>query len=236
MSDIVLSPTRIERIQLAFRVYWLSPFCTGTILLGEPLISWALEANMLATKAYADAYDIHQKIAYQIKTGLPSSPVTFARLTTSSQFQLVNSKDPQDIAILGHELLHWVRNRIQEPITILGAEEVRIARLLYTKFGDFTYYERLSDSSQFLPENYTFGWSERGNALEVYRNQRKWFSWYPQGRYSTKNQNQLHFHGVNYLMPEIGASNRVDFQLGEPAQIPFDQMVQALLPLVQDKR
>lgn len=52
---IVLTDDRIQRVKQAFKVYWLSPFCSGTILLGEQLLSWALDATLLETKAYADA-------------------------------------------------------------------------------------------------------------------------------------------------------------------------------------
>lgn len=228
----MLSVEKKERIQLAFKAYWLSPFCTGTILLGEPLLSWALEAQLLETKAYADAYDTENKIAYQLKTGLPTSPVTFARLTTSSQAQLVNSSKFEDIQQLGYELLEWVANRIQEPLYNLGAKEVRVARLIYTKAGDFTYYERVSDPTHYQPDLYRYKWSENGNALELHRDGLKWFSWYPQGRLNSKNQNQLHFHGENHLMPDEDSLSRFSFRLGLPAQISFEEMLEVLLPLV----
>lgn len=228
----MLSTEKKKRILLAFKAYWLSPFCTGTILLGEPLLSWALNAQLLETKAYADAYDTEKKIAYQLKTGLPTSPVTFARLTTHSQAQLVNSSKPADLQTLSHELLTWVTNRIQEPLHNLGATEVRIARLIYTKLGDFTYYERVSDPKLYNPDLYSYQWSDNGIALELYRNDSKWFSWYPQGRLNSKNQNQLHFHGENHLIPEEDSPNRFNFHLGKPAQISFEQLLDVLLPLV----
>ena len=232
MSQIIRRET-IRRIELAFKVYWLSPFCSGTIQLGETLLSWALEAEMLASKSYADVYNPTAKIAYQIKTGLPKSPVTFARLTTPSQFSLVNSRNSFDCEILGDELLDWVRNRIEEPKMILGAKEVRVARIIYTKSGDFTYYERLVDPTLYDPGAYTWGWSSRGNALEGYKGSEKWFSWYPQGRRGTKNQNQLHYHGENKLIPPGGSGNRHDFSLGRHAQIDFNDMVNALLHLIE---
>jgi hypothetical protein len=197
MSSIVLPQGRKQKIWTVLRAYWLSPFCSGKIELGEQLLSWALSAETLASKAYADAYDSESKIAYQIKTGLPDSPVTFARLTTPSQSDLVNSSLPADAEILGKELLSWVSDRIQQPRIILGAEQVRTARLIYTVSGDFTYYEREADPGNFDPRDYSWQWSSRGNALEGYKNNIRWFSWYPQGRQNTKNQNQLHFHGEN---------------------------------------
>lgn len=234
MSDLTLSSERKERIQLAFKIYWLSPFCTGTILLGEPLLSWALNAELLEGKAFADAYDRQHSIAYQIKTGLPSSPITFARLTTKSQELLVNSANSHDMAILAQELLEWVRNRIQEPKVNLRAKEIHIARIIYTKTGDFTYYERLTDPTLYNPDNYTWQWSVKGNALELYQNEVKWFAWYPQGRLNTKNQNQLHFHGENHLIPTLGASNRLDFQLGQYGRLSLEKMAEALSPLLDD--
>ena len=229
----IISRETIRRIELAFKVYWLSPFCSGTIQLGETLLSWALEAEMLAGKSYADVYNPTTKIAYQIKTGLPSSPVTFARLTTPSQFALANSNDSLDCKILGDELLDWVRNRIEEPKTILGAKEVRVARIIYTKSGDFTYYERPVDPALYDSAAYTWKWSGKGNALEGYKDDEKWFSWYPQGRRGTKNQNQLHYHGENKLIPLGGSGNRHDFSLGRHAQIDFNDMINALLSLIE---
>lgn len=229
----IISRETIHRIELAFKAYWLSPFCSGTVQLGEILLSWALKAEMLASKSYADMYNPTTKIAYQIKTGLPASPVTFARLTTASQFSLVNSSDLFDCEILGGELLDWVRNRIEEPKTNLGAKEVRIARIIYTKSGDFTYYERLVDPTLYDPATYTWKWSSKGNALEGYKGDEKWFSWYPQGRRGAKNQNQLHYHGENRLIPPEGSGNRHDFSLGRPAQIDFNDMLNALLNLIE---
>ncbi|MDX2077640.1 MAG: hypothetical protein SFZ02_14520 [bacterium] len=229
---IILTDETISRIELAFKVYWLSPFCSGTIEIGETLLSWALQATMLSSKAYADAYHSTNQIAYQIKTGLITSPVTFARLTTPSQFDLVNSINQNDIQHLGDELLEWVRNRIEEPKILLGAKEVRVARIIYTKQGDFTYYERLMDINHYLSQDYEWHWSSKGNALEGYRNRVKWFSWYPQGRQGTKNQNQLHYHGENTFLPSVGSKNRHDFRLGTHAQIPFDKMFVALLNLI----
>jgi hypothetical protein len=230
-----LSPETIERIELAFKVYWLSPFCSGTIEIGETLISWALKARMLSSKAYADAYQTDSQIAYQIKTGLPTSPVTFARLTTPSQFQLVNDGNPNSPQLLGAELLAWVQERIEQPKKILNAKEVKIARMIYTKSGNFTYYERLVDSSKYDPSLYRWQWSEKGNALEGYQGDHKWFSWYPQGRFGTKNQNQLHDHGENRLIPVENATNRHDFVLGKHAQFEFDEMIIALLQLLDKK-
>jgi len=221
------------RIELAFKVYWLSPFCSGTIEIGEQLLSWALESTMLSSKAYADAYNEANQIAYQIKTGLPSSPVTFARLTTPSQFNLVNSAQEGDINQLGSEILMWVRNRIEEPKARLGAKEVHIARIIYTREGNFTYYERVDDATYYLSDDYSWHWSLKGNALEGYRKGKKWFSWYPQGRLGSKNQNQLHYHGENVLIPIEGSPNRHDFYLGIPSKIPFDAMVKSLLELIE---
>jgi hypothetical protein len=230
---IVLSGTTKERVYRATKAYWLSPFCAGTIEIGETLLSWALEARALSSKAYADAYSTHTHIAYQIKTGLPSSPVTFARLTTLSQFEFVNDNNATEL--LGRELLAWVRIRIEEPMHILGAQEVRVARLLYTRRGDFTYYERISDPNLYLPEDYHWQWSSKGNALEGYREGQKCFSWYPQGRRGTKNQNQLHYHGENLLIPSVNALNRFDFTLGEPAQIEFDALITTILALLEQE-
>lgn len=230
---IPLDPETIRRVELAFKVYWLSPFCSGVIEIGETLLSWALQADMLAGKAYADAYNPTSRIAYQIKTGLPTSPVTFARLTTPSQFDLVNSNQPADSDTLGSELLDWVRNRVQEPVSILNAREVRVARIIYTRAGDFIYYERLVDPTLYDPESYRWQWSSKGNALEGYRDGDKWFSWYPQGRQGTKNQNQLHYHGENQHIPPVGSASRHDFRLGKHARITFDAMVEALLQLIE---
>jgi len=231
MSEIILSENRKHRIKQAFQAYWLSPFCTGTILLGEPLLSWALEARMLSTKGYADAYDPHSKVAYQIKTGLASSPLTFARLTTKSQFEFVNDPDLAKASLLGHELLEWVKHRVEEPKKLLGAIDVHVARLIYNTKGTFTYYERLSTIDIYDPTHYMWKWSSKGHALEGFRHNERWFSWYPQGREKSKNQNQLHFHGENYLIPDIGLPNRYDFELGEYGQIPFEKMLAALVPL-----
>jgi hypothetical protein len=228
-----INPETLRRVELAFKVYWLSPFCSGTIEIGETLLSWALQADMLASKAYADAYHPATQVAYQFKTGLHNSPVTFARLTTPSQSDLVNRDQPDDLNILGHELLAWVRNRIEEPKTILGAKEVRIARVIYTKSGDFTYYERLVDPTLYDPNADRWQWSSQGNALEGYRHDVKWFSWYPQGRLGTKNQNQLHYHGENQLIPAKDSASRHDFRLGQHAQIDFDAMVTALLQIIE---
>lgn len=228
-----LSEETIQRVELAFKVYWLSPFCSGTIELGETLLSWALKAELLSSKAYADAYDAKNRIAYQIKTGLPTSPLTFARLTTPSQFDLVNSSESNDINILGEELLTWVKHRIDEPKTILGAKEVRISRIIYTKSGDFIYYERIVDPNLYDPKHYKWKWSERGNALEGSKNGEKWFSWYPQGRQGAKNQNQLHYHGENKLIPPIESKSRYDFRLGQHAQISFDDAFRELLKLIE---
>lgn len=189
---------------------------------------------MLSSKAYADAYESTKQIAYQIKTGLLSSPVTFARLTTPSQFSLVNSTNQADIQQLGDELLTWVQNRIEEPKQLLGAKEIRVARIIYTKNGNFTYYERLMNAEHYLLSDYEWQWSIKGNALEGYRNGAKWFSWYPQGRQGTKNQNQLHYHGENTLIPQVDSKSRYDFYLGEHSQIPFDKMVNALLNLIEE--
>lgn len=232
--EITLDNETVSRIELAFKVYWLSPFCSGTIEIGETLLSWALQATLLSSKAYADAYESTKQIAYQIKTGLPSSPVTFARLTTPSQLKLVNSTHTKDIQQLGNELLTWVQNRIEEPKQQLGAKEVRVARIIYTKDGHFTYYERLMDMMHYLPSDYQWRWSIKGNALEGYRNHEKWFSWYPQGRQGTKNQNQLHYHGENMLIPAVGDKSRYDFYLGSHAQVPFDKMVNVLLKLIEE--
>ena len=230
---MILSDLTKERVYRAIKAYWLSPFCPGTIEIGETILSWALGAKSLSSKAYADAYNPETRIAYQIKTGLPSSPVTFARLTTPSQFDLVN--DDKAVGNLGHELLIWVQARIQEPQNLLGAEEVRIARLIYTRHGDFTYYERLSEPSLYSPEKYDWRWSIKGNALEGYHESQKIFSWYPQGRRGTKNQNQLHYHGENLLIPPIDAPTRFDFSLGEPGQIEFDIFITTILTLLKEQ-
>jgi hypothetical protein len=234
LNDLVLSERKQQRIQDALKAYWLSPFCTGTILLGEPLLSWALEAEMLASKAYADAFDKANGIAYQIKTGQPKSPVTFARLTTPSQFQWVNANHSLAAATLGDELLYWVRSRIEEPKQRLNAVEVRVARLIYTVGGQFIYYERHSIVAVFDPSDYQWQWSAAGNALQGYRNGQHWFSWYPQGRQNSKNQNQLHFHGENALIPTMGSPNRMDFTLGQYGQISFDRMLNAINKLLED--
>lgn len=227
---MILTEATKERVYRAIKAYWLSPFCDGTIEIGEILISWAIGARTLSSKAYADAYNPETQIAYQIKTGLPSSPLTFARLTTSSQFDLVN--DDKAATILGNELLAWVRSRIEEPKAFLGAREVRIARLIYTRAGDFSYYERLSEPSHYLPEDYSWQWSSKGNALEGYRAGEKAFSWYPQGRRATKNQNQLHYHGENLLIPTPNSPNRFDFSLGKAGQIEFDVFITKILELL----
>lgn len=232
-SQIILSEQIKQRIEHAFRAYWLSPFCSGVIQIGETLVSWALEATLLGTKAYADAYNPKTKTAYQIKTGLHSSPVTFARLTTPSQFELVNSSSQADIDALGKELLEWVQQRINEPRAILGAEHVHVARIVYSKTGSFTYYERDVSNDPHDPKDFTWRWSNEGNALEgYYWGEHKWFSWYPQGRRNTRNQNQVHFHGENALMPSIDALNRYDFYLGQHARIPFDKFISVLQPLL----
>lgn len=230
----ILSTYTKERVEEAIQAYWLSPFCSGVIELGETLLSWALEAQMLASKAYADAYQPEHQIAYQIKTGLPTSPVTFARLTTASQFQLVNSSKQSDLDKLGYELLDWVRHRIMEPIESLNTKEVRVARLIYTKDGTFTYYERLVSPDLYQPKDYVWRWSEKGNALEGYKGDQKWFSWYPQGRDGTRNQNQLHDHGENILIPSSGTSSRHDFSLGPPSQIDFEHFFNAIQPLIEN--
>jgi hypothetical protein len=231
-----LSPKTKQRVELVFKAYWLSPFCSGTVEIGETLVAWALQAEMLIGKAYADAYDASTKTAYQIKTGLPTSPVTFARLTTPSQFDLVNSNHSTDINVLGYELLEWVRNRIEEPKQIYDATFVKLSRIIYTKRGEFTYYERIEDPTLHNPQLYTWQWSEKGNALEGYHNNEKWFSWYPQGRRGTKNQNQLHYHGENKLIPPIGSFARHDFVLGRYSQIGFDEFMNAILKLIDENQ
>lgn len=233
-NPIILSEQTKQRIEQAFRAYWLSPFCSGVVQIGETLISWALDAVLTNGKAYADAYNTKTKIAYQIKTGLHSSPVTFARLTTPSQFNLVNSSNQADANILGRELLDWVQHRINEPRTMLGASRVHIARVVYSNIGNFIYYERNVENDSLNYENFTWRWSNKGNALEGYYFERKWFSWYPQGREKTRNQNQVHFHGENALIPESGAPNRHDFYLGKHAQISFSKFMDTLQPLLDD--
>lgn len=232
-NQVILSEQTKKRMEQAFRAYWLSPFCSGVVQIGETLVSWALEAELIGTKEYADAYNTKTKTAYQIKTGLHSSPVTFARLTTPSQFDLVNSSSQTDIDTLGRELLEWVQRRINEPRTVLKAEHVHVARIVYSQIGNFTYYERDVSGDPHNPQDFTWRWSSKGNALEgYYLGERKWFSWYPQGRRSTRNQNQVHFHGENVLMPDASAPNRYDFHLGEHARITFDTFMTALQPLL----
>lgn len=136
--------------------------------------------------------------------------------------------------VLANELLAWVRQRIQEPLTNLGAQDVRVANITYTKQGDFTYYERHVNPTNYQPEDFDARWSESGKALELYKGDDKWFSWYPQGRQNSRNQNQLHFHGENHLTPDADAPNRFDFMLGEYGTIEFNVMLNALLPLVDD--
>jgi hypothetical protein len=231
--DIVLSEETKVRVDAVFKTYWASPFCAGTIELGEVLLAWALRADLTQTKQYADAIQTESGIAYQIKTGLRTSPVTFARVTTPSQEQLVNSPDWEHINTLGHELLEWMRQRITQPYQWPHIKEVRVARVLYTKRGEFTYYERAVASQTDVPDLQSWRWSEAGNALEGYLGNVKWLSWYPQGRQNTRNQNQLHFHGENELIPPPGASNRIDFSMGSPARISFDEIITLLKPLVE---
>ncbi|GEM_PF-4562321 len=232
LPPIQLTEQTKQRLEAGFRAYWLSPFCAGTIEIGEPIIAWALGASHLGTKAFADAYNIQTKVAYQIKTGLVNSPVTFARLTTPSQSQLVNSDHQADRDRLGAELLAWVHARINEPKALLGAEQVRVARIIYTQIGSFTYYERDTAHDPYDPSQFSWIWSTKGNALEGYYENKKWFSWYPQGRLQTKNQNQLHFHGENAFIPPAGAANRHDFYLGKFGRITFDDFMKAMLPIV----
>ena len=234
-SQIVLSVQTKQRIEQAFHTYWLSPFCSGVVQIGETLVSWALEATLLGTKEYADAYNTKTKTAYQIKTGLYDSPVTFARLTTHSQSDLVNSANQTDIDTLGKELLAWVHHRINEPRTVLGATHVRVARVVYSRGGNFIYYERDVSGDPQESKDFVWRWSSKGNALEgYYLGKHKWFSWYPQGRRTTRNQNQVHFHGENALAPRAESPNRYDFYLGEPARIPFDKFMITLQPLLDE--
>lgn len=230
-DGIVRSEETKQRIHQAFRVYWLSPLCPGIVQLGETLVGWALQAALTGGKAYADAFNLQTKTAYQIKTGLRSSPVTFARLTTSSQLNLVNTGRQNDANLLGAELLAWVWQRINQPREVLGAEKIRVARIIYSRLGQFTYYERDVTTDPYDPNDFVWRWSSKGKALEGFYKDRRWFSWYPQGRLATRNQNQLHFHGENDLIPKAGAPNRYDFNLGEPAQVSFDKFMTVVQPL-----
>lgn len=234
-DEVVLSQQTKQRIEQAFRAYWLSPLCSGDIEVGETVVSWALGAARIGTKAFADAFNVTTKTAYQIKTGLLTSPVTFGRLTTPSQFELVNSPKQEDLNRLGRELLEWVWRRINEPKTVLEANQVRVARVIYSQIGNFTYYERDVSTDPHDPQMFTWKWSNGGKALEGYYSEypeRQWFSWYPQGRLGTRNQNQLHFHGENKFIPSEGALNRYDFYLGKHARISFDDFMGVLQPLI----
>lgn len=231
----MLSQHTRERVELVFKVYWLSPFCTGTVELGETLLSWALRAERIPKKSFTDLFDYETKTSYQVKTGLEGGIVTFARLTTSSQPNLVDSTSPYDWEILGNELLEWVRKRIQEPREEFGAKHIKVARIVYTRDGNFTYYERHVDPDQYDPSLHYWEWRFEGSALNGYLNEEKWFSWYPQGRSSTRNQNQLHFHGEWILMPERGSPDRHDFILGPPAQINFSDFIQVMAPLIRSR-
>jgi hypothetical protein len=146
---------------------------------------------------------------------------------------LVNSTDQKAVDQLGYEVLKWVRNRIDEPKQKFDVDAVRVARIIYTRNGDFTYYERVEDEQHFLPEDYSWRWSAKaGKALEGYRHGERWFSWYPQGRINTRNQNQLHFHGENRLIPPFESSSRYDFSLGVPARIALDTVIDLIAPLL----
>ena len=212
-SKVIADKQQLAAIAKILQNYLRLPFSQtnipGAIL--EGILGHVRNAEVLRTYDFVDVIDRKQKLGWQVKSTIESTPMTWKRAKIPTSIALITEsrKSKDGLQALGDAIINFCNHHAAESFRIYDLDEIAFSRLIVHKDGRGTYYEKSLCTRKmpniFEPEDFTWTWSkqkvtktkEQLSALHGVHipSGKKWFAWHGLG------ENQLHFSGEKYWWP-----------------------------------
>lgn len=245
-SKIFSSATDLNRIQRILTALLKLPLTDRTISgdLMERVFAHVRNAEVLSTYDFVDIVDRNQRIGWQVKSTMDSTPVTWIRGKISNRAERISQSEQTEDGLkhLGGDILKYCNDHIWNTGFLkYNLEHIGYIRLIVFPNGRLRYFERYLCSRDcpilFASEDYTWKWSKQKNvktkeqlpALHGYfckqngEMTRKHWAWHGKG------ENQLHFLGEKEWWPEPNDSHCQEFSFPSEGKLSFDDLVRLLL-------
>lgn len=177
----------------------------------EGVLGHVRRAEVLRTYDFVDVVDREKKIAWQVKSTLAGTPITWKRVKLEGREGLIaqSERSTQGVQALGDAIMGFCNEHARKSFERYDLSEIGYARLIVHPDGTATYFERQLCTRDrcliFRPEEFKWSWSkkkettgkEQLSALHGTHipTGKKWFAWHGRG------ENQLHFSGESNWWP-----------------------------------
>jgi len=235
------SADQLNEISSVLIKYARLPFFVGKIpgAIMEAVLASVRGGEVLQTYDFVDVIKREERVGWQVKSTMHSTPVTWKRAKIPDSDALVEAsrRGPTEIQALGDAIINFCNDHALESLRLYDLNEIGYARLILRPDNRVTYFEKSlctrADPRVFIPEEYEWRWStpkvtvkkEQLQALHGYHRETntKCWAWHGLG------ENQLHFSGEGRWWPADRDHNSVTFTLpNEDMQISLVELVRLL--------
>jgi hypothetical protein len=213
-SSLFSSPEQLKLLVDILSKYIRLPFSSinipGAVL--EAAMAHIRQGTVLRTYDFVDVLKQDERVGWQMKSTMASTPVTWKRAKLPDSPTLIEKSKKSDKGAqdLGNAILSFCNAHAAASLQNYDLNEIGFSRLIIHASGQVTYYERLLCSKKnpviFNPEEFKWRWSEPKKTktkqqLPAFHGTHipsgeKWFAWHGLG------ENQLHFPGEKTWWPQ----------------------------------
>lgn len=237
-GPLISSEAQLHEIMSALRGYLRLPFAGDNVpgAFVEAVIAKVRGGEVLRTYDFADVVNQEQKLAWQVKSTLAATTVTWKRAKIPDAPALIaaSQNDGEEaVGALGDAILKFCNDHAVHSLELYGLDAIGYARL-YVARDRLVYFERELVSKEaplmFDPEAFEWRWSEHQRAskkemLPAFHGFHRdtgnlWFKWHGLG------ENQLHFPGDKFWWPEADAVAKVEASIPDAdRKITYEEFV-----------
>jgi len=225
MWDILSTPEQLKEIEECIKCYLTTPFSSMAKLGNELEDIIAYVRGGVVNSAFSFADVIIDRVGWQIKTS-SSYVIIWKRISFPNQTDLIEKSkiNPQE---LGNMLLNNCNEHVEKCAIKYNLDLFVYSRLITSKNGMFSYFERPVDKILFSPEMFYWKWGERNDyptfaGYHVVTGE-KWFSW------SGMKDNQFRFMGEHNWHLTDNHPNKHTFHVDMKNKMSFGEYKTLLL-------
>lgn len=196
----------LKELMITLQTYMRLPFVQGSIPgnIMENILAYVRNGEVLNNYDFIDVLDKENKIGWQVKSTISTTPLTWKRAKIENSSSLISQSydSPDGCQILGNAIIQFCNEHAQHSLSFYDLKEIGYSRLIYfPKDNEIRYLERkLCDRNNpniFNPKDYIWDWSRpkvttKKEQLPAFRGTNihtgiKSWAWHGLG------ENQLHF-------------------------------------------
>ena len=242
--SVFSSPSNLLALQRILSNYVRLP-ASGTNIPGqlmESVLSCVREGTVLNTYDFVDVINLQTGCGWQVKSTKEKTPVTWKRAKIPNALELIEASRESESGLqtLGDVIIDFCNDHARSSLYDYGLKEIGYSRLILSRSGQVTYFERLLCSRDrpnvFDPTDFTWQWSTPKRVIKkeqlpaLHGTHRatgdKWWAWHGLG------ENQLHFSGESAWWPDDDDPHMFSFQLPSGQEkLTFNQLMTLLSSL-----